>query len=198
MNWAIKYLIALSIVWGCLTHNTFAVDFSPAPLFENNNSFGAFSIGGVYSRIQNSRNDLGNSKRGAVSFELKRGLMLLESRSLLLNAWLEGRAGNTNKNGLYGISTGGQLGYRFLNGRVIALVGGGFEMNTLPIYAESKEQYNLYGGIARAELFIDIARGYGLSVGYVHGFNERSKKLPTQIFSTDCIMISFSFYDFSI
>ena len=63
---------------------------------------------------------------------------------------------------------------------------------------EPKEQYNIYGGVARAELFFDIAKGYGLSVGYTQGFNYRSKKLINERFDTSSIMISISYYDFSI
>ena len=93
---------------------------------------------------------------------------------------------------------GGQLGYRLFNGRIIILLGGGFEMSNLAMPHIPKEQYNIYGGLARAELFIDIAQGYGLSVGYTRGFNEKSKKLKGESFDTQGIMLTISFYDFSI
>lgn len=176
--------------------NLVALDFSPAPIFENNSTFGSVSIGGVAYNVKNKQ-DYDNT-RGAVLFGLKRGFLLGSSKKVLLNAWLEGSAGTENKNGLYGGSVGGQIGYRLFNGRVIVLLGGGFEMSNLAMPHIPKEQYNIYGGLARAELFIDIAQGYGLSVGYTRGFNEKSKKLKDESFDTQGIMLSISFYDFSI
>nr|WP_247600031.1 hypothetical protein [Helicobacter cinaedi] len=176
--------------------NLLAVDFSPAPIYENNSTFGSVSIGGVAYNVKSKQGY--DNTRGAVLFGLKRGFLLGDSKKVLLNAWLEGSAGVENKNGLYSGSVGGQIGYRLFNGLVIVLLGGGFEMSNLAMPHIPKEQYNIYGGLARAELFIDIAQGYGLSVGYTRGFNEKSKKIKGESFDTQGIMLSVSFYDFSI
>lgn len=189
-----KFLFLFCIL--CASENLGALDFSPAPVYENNSTFGSVSIGGVAYNVKNKQ-DYDNT-RGAVLFGLKRGFLFGSSKKVLLNAWLEGSAGAENKNGLYGGSVGGQLGYRLFNGRVIILLGGGFEMSNLAMPHIPKEQYNIYGGLARAELFIDIAQGYGLSVGYTRGFNEKSKKLKGESFDTQGIMLTISFYDFSI
>ena len=189
-----RFLLSL-FVFG-VGQNLLALDFSPAPIYENNSTFGSVSIGGVAYNVK-SKQDYDNT-RGAVLFGLKRGFLLGDSKKVLLNAWLEGSAGAENKNGLYSGSVGGQIGYRLFNGRVIVLLGGGFEMSNLAMPHIPKEQYNIYGGLARAELFIDIAQGYGLSVGYTRGFNEKSKKIKGESFDTQGIMLSVSFYDFSI
>ncbi|WP_334095371.1 hypothetical protein [Helicobacter typhlonius] len=178
------------------------LDFSTAPILSDNSTFGAVSIGGVQTTITHQSGEMQNFKdykdtRNAVIFGLKRGFMFLDSKTLLLNAWIDGRAGQEKKNGLYAFSLGAQVGYRFFNGRMIGLIGGGFEMSNLAT-PEPKEQYNIYGGVARAELFFDIAKGYGLSVSYTQGFNYRSKKLINERFDTSSIMISISYYDFSI
>ena len=191
----LKRFLFLLFVFG-VGQNLLALDFSPAPIYENNSTFGSVSIGGVAYNVK-SKQDYDNT-RGAVLFGLKRGFLLGDSKKVLLNAWLEGSAGAVNKNGLYSGSVGGQIGYRLFNGRVIVLLGGGFEMSNLAMPHIPKEQYNIYGGLARAELFIDIAQGYGLSVGYTRGFNEKSKKIKDKTFDTQGIMLSVSFYDFSI
>lgn len=190
-NLIILNILNLSLVWG--------IDFTPAPV--SSNTFGSLNIGWLHSTITGAqRNEVlqdYKSARNAMLFGLKRGFILTEGKTLLLNAWIDGSAGSENKNGLYNFSVGGQIGYRFFDGRVIAFVGGGFEMSNLAT-PEPKEQYNIYGGIARAEVFIDIAKGYGLSVGYQRGFNEKSKKLLGERFDTQSFFVSVSYYDFSI
>lgn len=188
-----KYLVFALIL--CMARSVSALDFSPAPLSADNTTFGSVMIGGVAYSVKNNQGY--NNRRGAVLFGLKRGIMLGDSQKTLLNAWLDGSAGSENKNGLYGLSCGGQVGYRLFDGRMIVFLGGGFEMSNLAM-PQSSEQYNIYGGVARAEMFIDIARGYGLIVGYTRGFNERSKKISGQSFDTQAIMVSVSFFDFSI
>ncbi|BBB19880.1 hypothetical protein [Helicobacter cinaedi] len=189
-----RFLLSLFVL--SVGQNLLAVDFSPAPIYENNSTFGSVSIGGVAYNVKSKQGY--DNTRGAVLFGLKRGFLLGDSKKVLLNAWLEGSAGVENKNGLYSGSVGGQIGYRLFNGLVIVLLGGGFEMSNLAMPHIPKEQYNIYGGLARAELFIDIAQGYGLSVGYTRGFNEKSKKIKGESFDTQGIMLSVSFYDFSI
>ncbi|AWK61807.1 hypothetical protein C6B36_05145 [Helicobacter cinaedi] len=189
-----RFLLSLFVL--SVGQNLLAVDFSPAPIYENNSTFGSVSIGGVAYNVKSKQGY--DNTRGAVLFGLKRGFLLGDSKKVLLNAWLEGSAGVENKNGLYSGSVGGQIGYRLFNGSVIVLLGGGFEMSNLAMPHIPKEQYNIYGGLARAELFIDIAQGYGLSVGYTRGFNEKSKKIKGESFDTQGIMLSVSFYDFSI
>ena len=189
-----RFLLSLFVL--SVGQNLLAVDFSPAPIYENNSTFGSVSIGGVAYNVKSKQGY--DNTRGAVLFGLKRGFLLGDSKKVLLNAWLEGSAGVENKNGLYSGSVGGQIGYRLFNGLVIVLLGGGFEMSNLAMPHIPKEQYNIYGGLARAVLFIDIAQGYGLSVGYTRGFNEKSKKIKGESFDTQGIMLSVSFYDFSI
>lgn len=189
-----RFLLSLFVL--SVGQNLLAVDFSPAPIYENNSTFGSVSIGGVAYNVKSKQGY--DNTRGAVLFGLKRGFLLGDSKKVLLNAWLEGSAGVENKNGLYSGSVGGQIGYRLFNGSVIVLLGGGFEISNLAMPHIPKEQYNIYGGLARAELFIDIAQGYGLSVGYTRGFNEKSKKIKGESFDTQGIMLSVSFYDFSI
>ena len=189
-----RFLLSLFVL--SVGQNLLAVDFSPAPIYENNSTFGSVSIGGVAYNVKSKQGY--DNTRGAVLFGLKRGFLLGDSKKVLLNAWLEGSAGVENKNGLYSGSVGGQIVYRLFNGSVIVLLGGGFEMSNLAMPHIPKEQYNIYGGLARAELFIDIAQGYGLSVGYTRGFNEKSKKIKGESFDTQGIMLSVSFYDFSI
>lgn len=189
-----RFLLSLFVL--SVGQNLLAVDFSPAPIYENNSTFGSVSIGGVAYNVKSKQGY--DNTRGAVLFGLKRGFLLGDSKKVLLNAWLEGSAGVENKNGLYSGSVGGQIGYRLFNGLVIVLLGGGFEMSNLAMPHIPKEQYNIYGGLARAELFIDIAQGYGLSVGYTRGFNKKSKKIKGESFDTQGIMLSVSFYDFSI
>lgn len=189
-----RFLLSLFVL--SVGQNLLAVDFSPAPIYENNSTFGSVSIGGVAYNVKSKQGY--DNTRGAVLFGLKRGFLLGDSKKVLLNAWLEGSAGVENKNGLYSGSVGGQIGYSLFNGLVIVLLGGGFEMSNLAMPHIPKEQYNIYGGLARAELFIDIAQGYGLSVGYTRGFNEKSKKIKGESFDTQGIMLSVSFYDFSI
>ncbi|MCX2716682.1 hypothetical protein OQH61_02915 [Helicobacter sp. MIT 21-1697] len=190
-NLIILNVINLSLVWG--------IDFTPAPV--SSHSFGSLNIGWLHSTITGVQSNEVlqdyKSTRNAMLFGLKRGLILTEQKNLLLNAWIDGSAGRENKNGLYNFSLGGQIGYRFFGGRVIAFVGGGFEMGNLAM-ADPKEQYNIYGGIARAEMFVDIAQGYGLSVGYTRGFNEKSKKLLGEHFDTQSFYVSISYYDFSL
>lgn len=198
----VTHLTTLSLVAIVSALNLCALDFSPAPTYPQNNTFGALSIGWAHSNIVSAKADstaMGDYKsaRNAVLFGLKRGFALGDSRTILLNAWIDGSAGSESKNGLYAFSLGGQVGYRFFSGRVIGLVGGGFEMSNLAI-TQTDEQYNIYGGLVSAELFFDIARGYGISVGYKHGFNYQSKKLPAERFNTSGIIVAFSFYDFSI
>ncbi|WP_291027482.1 hypothetical protein [Helicobacter sp.] len=193
-----------NLVWaiGLFISCAQGIDFSPAPTSLDNRSFGSFSIGGVRSSITHTSGEMlefkdYKSTRGAVIFGLKRGLMFGDSQRLLLNAWIDGRAGQENKNGLFAFSLGAQGGVRLFGGRVIGLLGGGFEMSNLAT-PEEKEQYNIYGGLAKAEIFIDIARGYGLSVGYTRGFNYKSKKLLGERFDTSSLMLTLSYYDFSI
>ncbi|WP_238700288.1 hypothetical protein [Helicobacter jaachi] len=182
---------------GLISLVSYGFDFAPAGVAPSNNSFGSFSIGGVHTTITNAKMQHYKNERSAVLFGLKRGVMFGESQNVLLNAYIDGRAGSEHKNGLYGISFGAQVGYRLFNGRIIALVGGGLEMNNLAM-PQSSEQYNIYGGTARVELFFDIAQGYGISVGYMRGFREKSKKIHAQRFESESIMITLSFYDFSI
>ncbi|WP_231853520.1 hypothetical protein [Helicobacter cinaedi] len=189
-----RFLLSLFVL--SVGQNLLAVDFSPAPIYENNSTFGSVSIGGVAYNVKSKQGY--DNTRGAARFGLKRGILLGDSKKVLLKAWLEGGGGVENKNGLYSGSVGGQIGYRLFNGLVIVLLGGGFEMSNLAMPHIPKEQYNIYGGLARAELFIDIAQGYGLSVGYTRGFNEKSKKIKGESFDTQGIMLSVSFYDFSI
>ena len=178
-----------------------AFDFSSAPVTDNR-TFGSLHIGGNYTLVQSPARDY-KSERGAVIFGLKRGLMLGENKNWLLNMWLDGSAGKENRNGLYGFSLGGQAGYRFFNGRVIAHLGGGVELMNLAMpspTSDPKDQYNIYGGLINAEFFIDVAKGFGLSVGYRRGFRYQSGKtaINNMRFSVDTFIVSFSYYDFSI
>lgn len=192
---AIKKLVFITFL--CV--GTQGIDFSVAPVFPNNSTFGSLNIGGVRSSITHSSGEMQDYKnnRGAAIFGLKRGFALGDSRSFLLNVYIDGAAGRENKNGFYAFSVGGQVGYRFFSGRVIGLLGGGFEMSNLAM-PQTTEQYNIYGGLVKAEIFIDIARGYGVSVGYTQGFDYKSKKLLGERFDTSSIMLTLSYYDFSI
>ncbi|WP_300859877.1 hypothetical protein [uncultured Helicobacter sp.] len=198
----VRYAVKLVLAIGMLCLQVQGLDFSTAPIPADNHTFGSLSIGGVHSKIWHTSGNRTmlqdyESARNAVIFGLKRGVMLGNSKAFLLNAWIDGSAGSENKNGFYAFSLGGQMGYRFFNGRVICLVGGGFEMSNLAM-PDVDEQYNIYGGLVRAELFFDIARGYGLSIGYQQGFNYKSKKLLDERFDTSRIMLTLSYYDFSI
>lgn len=179
----------------------YTLDFSSAPVSNDNKGFASFHIGGNYSITQSTSGDY-RSERGAVIFGLKRGLTLDKQRKVLLNAWLDGSAGKENRNGLYGFSLGGQIGYRLFNGRIITHLGGGFELLNLavPEISTQKNQYSIYGGLVNAEIFLDIAKGYGLSVGYRRGFRYQSGKseLSNKRFNNDVFIVSFSYYSFSI
>ena len=194
-------------VLAALGVGAFALDFSPAPLKEGNSTYGSVSLVGYYQRevgqrgggsLATSDGSRYENERGAVGFGLKRGVMLGEEKAWLLGAWLDGYAGSENKNGLYGASVGLDGGYRILGGRLIALGGVGFMMSNLALSHGPKEQANIYGGVARAELFIDIAQGFGLSVGYMRGFSHKSKKLIGERFDTDSLFVAIRFYDFGI
>ncbi len=186
-------LVALNFV--CL--NLYALDFSPATTSLENKTFGSFSIGGVNSSVKNPSSDYKDSRNGVV-FGLKRGVSLGDFQKSLLNLWIDGFAGRENKNGLYGFSLGGQYGYRMFGGRIVGFLGAGFEMNNLAMPSEAKEQYNIYGACGKVDIFIDMAHGYGISIGYTHGFKHRSKKILNDRFDTSSIMITFSYYDFNI
>ncbi len=182
---------------GC---GVYALDFSPASV-GSKRGFASLHIGGTYAITQNTSRDY-KSERGAVIFGIKRGLALGQQRKMLLNAWLDGSAGKENRNGLYGFSLGGQVGYRLFNGRIIAHLGGGFELQNLaiPEISTQRNQYSIYGGLVNAEIFLDIAKGYGLSVGYRRGFRYQSGKseLNHMRFNNDVFIVSFSYYAFSI
>lgn len=162
-------------------------------------TFGAFSIGGVYSQIASENTGLNNageyqSKRGGVLFGLKRGMVFKEK--YLLSLYIDGTAGREHKNGLFSLALGAQGGFRLFGGRLLTLIGGGFGVSNLA--TSLSEQYNIYGYHAKLELFIDIAKGYGLSIGYMYGFNYESKPTLPKRFDTSSIMLAFSFYDFNI
>lgn len=179
-----------------------ALDSSPAAVNvdNNNNTFAALSVGYMQKRITNSALDYKDT-RAAVNFGLKRGIAFTESKQWLVNGYLEGSAGSENQNGLYTINVGAQVGYKMW--RAILHLGIGYELSNLATDTQASafsdnSQYNIHGLNARAELFFDIAKGYGLSIGYMRGFNERGKNLGSLRFQSQSIIIGISYYDFSI
>lgn len=195
----LKFIVSFGFL--LISYCAYTLDFSPASVSNDNKGFASFHIGGNYSITQSTSGDY-RSERGAVIFGLKRGLTLDKQRKVLLNAWLDGSAGKENRNGLYEFSLGGQIGYRLFNGRIITHLGGGFELLNLavPEISTQKNQYSIYGGLVNAEFFLDVAKGYGLSVGYRRGFQYQSGKseLSNKRFNNDVFIVSFSYYSFSI
>ncbi|RAX57136.1 hypothetical protein CCZ01_07270 [Helicobacter monodelphidis] len=186
-------ILLLQFIW--------AFDFSPS---KQGKSFAALNVGYTHVFTQSKTTDAINpfnpykNDRGAAYFAVKRGLAVGDSQNLLLFFYLDGSAGANHRKGLYSVSGGIGSGYRLWNGRIIPSISVGYEGMNIAIPYFTTEQYNLYSVVGNGGIFIDIAHGFGLELGYRRAFNQIGKNIEQVKFYNDRFTISFAFYDFTL
>ncbi|WP_199919433.1 hypothetical protein [Helicobacter enhydrae] len=130
-----------------------------------------------------------------LNFNIDTGWVLGESQNVLVGIALGGSVGTGGINGMYGLFPAIKVAGRVLEGRLIpyAKIGAGLEH--LPFLFRNK-QMNAYGVFVEGGLFVDIAKGYGMSLAHRYLFG-RMQGLPLNVHNSS-LMLGFSFYDFDL
>ncbi|SQH71399.1 hypothetical protein [Helicobacter mustelae] len=178
--------------------------FYPAEV--QGHSYGVFSVGYAYqyqSAGQITNTHTGNTIRykgsfNNVYFSIERGWIGGKNNMFMLGGYLDGVAGQT-----FFISVGVKGGLRLLNGWVIPHFAVGYQLEHLQ-FPKDIRRYNMQGAVFSIGTFVNVTKGFGIDFTLragtpFHMLNRNhAKTYGNKGINNVGIMLSFTFYDFSI